>query len=545
MNITTKLDNLNQDLIEQYLTALGISDVKHFLKPVNANFESWKNYKNMREAVALLNKHQNPDTKFGILVDSDADGACSAAIVYKFLNSDNCQTFFHTGKQHGLKDTVDRILEANLDLLFIPDAGSNDVNECKRLQESGVDIIILDHHLIEEENPYACVVNNQVEGVENKALSGAGVTDKFVQAFCDINKYKYGVDIPSFYDLVAVSLVSDICDLSTMENRGYIYRGLRSITNPFLSLLFEKLCQRRGYTPDGIGWNIAPLANALARSDEQESKTLFFDGLVGKISPEEALKQMRRVKRLQDEEVKAVVEEIEPNLDVSSKVILGFTEPQNASFTGLIANKFNGKYNKPTLLLRDTGYNSWSGSLRSPVPLATKINESGLASAQGHEEACGILVKKNNLDKFQKWLETLDLSERPDIQVTAQVNPEDITLDVCQVITDCKQLWGHGIEAPTFYIKTILTQDDVYVFEKSTTTIKLDLNGLSCLKFFAKPQDVKAFNQYDKFNLELIVGDLSINEYNGYTTPQCNIIDYEISSVIDSQEIDDNWEEWF
>lgn len=544
MNITTKLDHISSNFITQYLSALGIEDVKRYLKPTKKNYENHWNYPNMDKAVEILNWYiETNDNPIGIICDSDADGVCSAALIYNFLTSigkTNIKMYFHEGKQHGITDKLEEIIATNgpNSLLIVPDAGSNNTEECETLKENGIEVLIADHHIFEETNTYATIVNNQLEGVTNKSLSGTGVTDKLVRAYCE----KYNVKYPNYTDLVAVSLVTDICDLTSMENRWYLYNGLKIITNPFLNYLLEKCCKRRGYTPEAIGWDIGPLANALARSEEQENKTLFFDGLIGKIEPEEALKKIRKVKRTQDEEVKSVVEEIEPNLNFSTKVIIGFTSPEKANFTGLIANKFTGKYNKPTILLRDTGYGSWSGSLRSPTPLATKINESGIASAQGHEEACGVLVKKKNLESFIKWLNSLDLSEKPEVEVTAKVNPSDITLDICQVISEWKQLWGKGIEAPTFAIETTLTKDKVFVFEKSSKTLKLDLGNVGCLKFFASDNDIEAFRKYDKFNVQLIVGDLGINEYEGVKTPQAMIKDYEIIPVVQEEE---RWEDNF
>lgn len=543
MQITTKLDHISSDFITQYLTALGIEDVKRYLKPTKKCFENHWNYPNIDKAVEVLNWYITNNSSIGIICDADVDGACSAALIYNFLTSlgvKDIKVYFHEGKQHGIKDKLEEIISINgkNSLLIVPDAGANDTKECQALNEATIEVLIADHHEILEDNTYATVINNQTKEVTNHALSGTGVTDKLVRAYCE----KYNINYPNYCDLVGVSLVADICDLTTMENRAYVYYGLKNITNPFLALLFEKLCQRRGYTPDGIGWNIAPLGNALARSNEQESKSLFFDGLIGKIEPEEALKQIRRIKRLQDEEVKSVVTEIEPNLDLSRKVIIGFVQAQNANFTGLIANKFTGKYNKPTILLRDTGYGSWSGSLRSPVPLLEKINKSGIASAQGHGDACGVIVKKNKLTKFTEWLETLDLAKNTIFNVTAEVNPKDITLALCKEIEGHKDLWGKGIESPKFYLKTTLTQDNVFVFEKSTTTLKLDINGLGCLKFFANENDINNFKKYKKFTVELILGDLSVNNYNNIDSPQCSIVDYEI---IPYAEVEENWEENF
>ena len=534
MNITTKLDHISDDFITQYLTALGVDDIKHYLKPIQKNYESPWNYTCMKKAVQILHEYINNNINIGIVIDSDTDGACSAALIYDFLikqnvNSDKIILYHHEGKQHGIKDILPQILEKNgkNSLLIIPDAGTNDVKECSALAEATIEPLILDHHNIDEPNMFATVINNQYPKVNNHNLSGTGVTDKFVRAYCE----EYHLLYPDYSDLVAISLVGDVCDLSHIENRTYVYYGLKNINNPFLAYLFEKCCKKRGKTPDAIGWDIAPLCNALARSDEQESKMLFFEGLIGEIQPEEALKQIRRVKRLQDETVKSVVTEIESNLDLSTKVIVGFTQPENASFTGLIANKFTGKYNKPTILLRDTGYGAWSGSLRSPVPLATQINQGGIANAQGHEEACGIIVKKKKLKEFLNWLETLDLSNRSNIPVVACVEPEDITIDLCNQITKHQDLWGHGVDNPKFYIDTICTQENIFVFEKSTTTLKVQLGDLACLKFFASPNDVERFRKHNKFRIELVVGELSVNEWEGVKTPQCMIKEYEITPI--------------
>ena len=548
MNITTKLDHLSSDFLTQYLSSLGIKDIEKYLNPDPNCFEKWENYPNIERACKVFDNYIKNKTIVGIVMDSDQDGTCSAALIYNFLiymgySKGYIKVYYHKGKQHGLKDLIDEILMTNGEksLLVIPDAGSNDKEECLRLANAGITPIILDHHIMTEENNFAIIVNNQIEKVQNHHLSGTGVTDKFVRAYCDI----YGIQYPDYTDLVAVSLVSDVCDLSNIENRTYMYYGLANLPNPFLNFLFNKLCTKRGFNPNGIGWEISPLANALARSEEQETKKLFFDGLIGEIEPEVALKNMRRVKRVQDNEVKEIVNEIEPNLDLSSKTLIGFTEATNASFLGLIANKFTGKYNKPTILLRESNSTTWSGSLRSPVPLLTKINESGLAKAQGHEGACGVFIKKSNLIHFEKWLNDLDLSDTGIQEVCATIPIKGITLDLCKIIEANKDLWGHGIPSPTFYIKTTVSQSNVFIFEKTTTTIKLDFDGIGCLKFFASNKTKEDFTKYKNFEIEMIVGNLGINEYNGFITPQCEILDYEISEPIFQNDKNIGWEDLF
>ena len=386
MNVNPLLQDINaKTFLQDYLEAKGVIDVKKYLHPDGSCFDSCWDYPNIEEAIDLFHAHK--EDKIGIVIDSDMDGACSAALTTIFLKSlgvGNHQVFAHNGKQHGITDLVEQILEADIDFLFIPDAGTNEVESCKVLKEHGIDIVVLDHHLVEKPNPYAIIVNPYLGDGLNTKISGTGVVYKFCEAYYSRYKGCEWAECGNTMDIVAVSLVSDVCDLSSLENRAFIEYGLSDPDNEFLCHLFTKKCTRRGVTPEGISWDVAPLGNALARSDEQETKLLFFKALVGEIDFEEALKDITRVKRQQDNAVKAVVEELEPTLDMSHKAIVGFSDAENKSFLGLIANKFCGANNKPVFLFRELNKDKWSGSMRSPVPLAEKINE--IKKEMGNEE---------------------------------------------------------------------------------------------------------------------------------------------------------------
>ena len=86
----------------------------------------------------------------------------------------------HDSKKHGLTENVMNILAFGdkPKLLWIPDAGTNDVEQCKILKEEyNYTIVISDHHLCSQYNPYAIIVNNQISpNVINKEGCGATVT---------------------------------------------------------------------------------------------------------------------------------------------------------------------------------------------------------------------------------------------------------------------------------------------------------------------------------------------------------------------------------
>nr|DAO00548.1 MAG TPA: single-stranded-DNA-specific exonuclease RecJ [Caudoviricetes sp.] len=528
------LDSLNEaTFLREYLSACCIADVDAYLNPDSIEYQSPDMYKNMDVAVDMF--HGDVD-RTGIVIDSDMDGACSAAIAYMLCKEYHPGTepimFFHTGKQHGCTDLLPDILTANIKTLIMPDAGSNEVDACRELKEYGIDVIILDHHIIEKENKHAVVVNPyRVDNTPNinTDISGTGVVEKFA---CALGSNQ------SFKDLVAVSLISDICNLRSLENRKYVYDGLTNPTNPFIKYCLEHCCNR-GVNPEGVAFGIAPLANALARSDDQSTKRLFFDALIGKIEPEAAVKAMKAVKSKQDYQVKKVVDKLSDGLDTSHKVIIGFGEPENKSYLGLVANKFCGKYNKPTFLLRELNSTTWSGSMRSPIDLLEIINESGLAKCQGHDAAAGITVKKSNLKRFARFLDGLDLDVEPDIEVAAQIAPNNITRNLADMCVKNNILWGKDVNKPLFHCT--LTSPQIYVYRNRSTTVKLIQDGIEFIKFFVSNEEASQFELAQGKSIEVVVS-LGLNEYNGQIKPQAIIEKYEI---VDKKENEIDWSEYF
>lgn len=87
------------------------------------------------------------------MIDSDADGFTSAAILINYLNilfpgltQNNISYGCHEGKAHGLSDIIDWVLKQDYKLIICPDSSSNDYEEHKRCYENGIDVLVIDHH---------------------------------------------------------------------------------------------------------------------------------------------------------------------------------------------------------------------------------------------------------------------------------------------------------------------------------------------------------------------------------------------------------------
>ena len=225
MNVEILMPKVNpKSFIDDYLQKMGIEYPQSYMNVTRCHLEEPNRYVNIDEATKRLKEAIDGKQKVGIIQDCDVDGLCSAVIAYQFLSSMMAEkpiVFFHSGKQHGINDLMTEILNANLDLLIVPDAGSNDVDACRELRANGVDVIIADHHEIENENQFAIVVNC-MRGDTNHAASGTTVMSKIVDRYSE--RYLGGRRF-NFEDLVALSLLSDSRSMLSIENRAYLNLG--------------------------------------------------------------------------------------------------------------------------------------------------------------------------------------------------------------------------------------------------------------------------------------------------------------------------------
>ena len=151
-------DNNTSNVLEEVLKNRGVDDYEKYLNLDEDVLIPYENLDNMNKAVELFMKHFNNKDKIEILVDSDPDGFCSAAMMYSYIKKMNADYpvnyILHArAKTHGLDDDI--VISDDTKLLIIPDAGTNDTEQCRELSEKGMDILILDHHESEEKNPYA------------------------------------------------------------------------------------------------------------------------------------------------------------------------------------------------------------------------------------------------------------------------------------------------------------------------------------------------------------------------------------------------------
>ena len=567
-----KIKLVNEDFRDNYgiklLQSKGIQDVDKYINPTKECLQNPIDLNNIEDGAKLLKTAIEKEWNILLIIDSDNDGFTSAAIIYQYIkklnNNINIKYLLHSGKQHGLEDHIDYILECSdeIDMIILPDSSSNDFIYHEQLKEKNIPCLILDHHITDEEiSSNAIIINNQLsQNYKNKELTGAGITWQFCR-FCD-NYFNTNFS-KDLIDLAAWGIIGDMGSLLEIENRYIIKNGLENINNYFFKVLIEKQSYSMGgeITPITVAFYIVPLINAMIRVGTMEEKErlfmAFIDGHqmvpcnkrgskgtfeeVAVESARECTNARTRQNKIKDETVQKLEMKIHKNGLLDNKVLFVRLEEDDqfpAVLNGLVAMQLSAKFKKPTIVARlnNEGYDR--GSMRGLnqselVSFKDFLEQSGYFEyVSGHDNAAGASIRDKDLAEFHKYaneaLKDIDFGENVYdvnfIRMAADKDIADIILDLDQY----RYLYGQNIDEPLIYINDInLTKNDIQIIGKNADTVKFEKFGITYIKFHAKDL-INELGLYDEMKVEL-VGRPNVNEWMGNYTPQIMIEDYEVS----------------
>lgn len=556
--------------LKTFLQNRGINNIEKYTHLDDTCLCSPYDLDNIEKAVqAYLDAVENNKT-IGILADSDCDGVCSAATLYNYtmLNypNINIKYYLHSSKQHGLSaDVFNAIINDDIEFLCIPDAGTNDAEQCKQLRDKGIDILILDHHNQDVDNPYAVIVNNQCSPrYQNRELSGVGIVYQFLRA---VDDESWNDSADSYLDLVAIGNIADVMDMRSFETRYLVDKGLQQIVNPCL----ETFVDGQGFQIKGrmnihaIEFYISPLINAVCRVGTMEDKEILFKALIGDESEtyfakkkdketgkfvaieenvyEHAFRLAKNAKTRQDNSVKKLIPEVREwiskhGTDKFPVLFARLPDETDGSFTGLIANRIANEYRKPTVILRKTD-GKLGGSGRnfdnSPLPSLKEIldKSSKFNLVQGHDNAFGVNIDSEQVKPAIAYCaracKDIDFAMK---SVDFAMDYNELDIRFIRDIDALKDLYGAELKEPLVYISNIhLQADQGALIGKSGNTWKFtDDDEITFIKFLASNDDPVLNFLEDGEDDEIVIRAIckvGFNEFNGVLTAQVQIIDYE------------------
>ena len=472
-------------------------DAKKFFHPQLGDLLDPFLMKDMDKAVERLNEAMGRKERIMVYGDYDVDGCTAVALVYKFLQQyySNIDYYIPDRYDEGYgvsRKGIEYARETGVSLIIILDCGIKAISEIQYAKSIGIDFIICDHHVPDDEMPPAAAILNPKRTDDEypfKHLCGCGVGFKLMQAFAKNNGIPFARLIP-LLDFCAVSIAADIVPV-TGENRILAYHGLKQLNqNPNVGLkAIIDICGLNGRTlsMSDIVFKIGPRINASGRMENgRESVDLLVEKDFGVALNEakhinEYNEQRKDIDKQMTEEANLIVERLESQQKHSSIVL--YDENWKKGVIGIVASRLTEIYVRPTVVLTRDG-DLATGSARSvagfDIYSAIKSCRDLLMNFGGHTYAAGLTLRWDDVKEFRRrFQQYVEEHIRPEhteatLNIDAVIDFRDITK---KMHSELKKFgpFGPGNPKPLFCTK------DVYDFGTSTVVgreqehIKLEL----------------------------------------------------------------------
>jgi single-stranded-DNA-specific exonuclease len=453
---------------------------RKFLKPSHDQLHDPYLMKGVSEAVTRLLRAIDDGEPILVYGDYDVDGTTGTAVLLRALNLLGARTGFHVPHRftegYGIQQpALEKAWAEGYKLVISVDCGIRAHDPLYWARDTGLDVIITDHHLPDEGEgvpPAYAVLNPNQAGCTypDKNLAGVGVAFKLVHAL--FRERDRESQVNSFLKIVAIGTVADVAKL-TGENRAIVALGLQDLaraTNPGLRALME-VCgcgDGAGMTAYDIGFRIGPRINAAGRMDAARAVVELFstrDHAEAKRLATHLDARNQERQEVQRQIVALAIEELEAGSHdpATSFVAVIAGEGWHRGVIGIAASKIAERINRPCVVLSIEDEVA-HGSARSIEPYHL-LN--GLTSCAdlfdkfgGHSHAAGVTLKRARIDELRRRLNqhagahltTEDL--QPCISIDAELPTEKLSFELVAQLKDLEP-YGAGNPRPTFLARNL------------------------------------------------------------------------------------------
>ena len=473
------------------------AEVRRFFRPQLSDLHDPFLMNDMQIAVDRLNAALGKKERIMVYGDYDVDGCTAVALVYKFLQQyySNIDFYIPDRYEEGYgisKKGVDYATATGVKLIIVLDCGIKAIEEIAYAKEKGIDFIICDHHVPDDELPVAVAILNPKRRDNHYPythLSGCGVGFKFMQAFAASNGIEFN-KLTSLLDLCAVSIASDIVPIMG-ENRILAYHGIRCLnSNP--SIGFQAIIEVCGLADRELSMNdiifkIGPRINASGRMQNgREAVELLVEKDYAT-----ALEKASRInlynearKDLDKQMTEEAIEQVRdlPKLDDRRSIVI-YNEEWHKGVIGIVASRLTEQYYRPAVVLtRSEGMAT--GSARSvsgfDVYKAVQSCSDLLENFGGHTYAAGLTLKVEHVEEFSRRFEEyvsehiLDEQTEPSLDIDAMLDFKDVDFKYYQELKRFAP-FGPGNPRPIFCTKRVYDYGTSKVVGRGQEHIKLEL----------------------------------------------------------------------
>lgn len=475
VNKVSKKYDLDMDfaklLVAKHFTDSQIYSLTHLDTVIKVPFDNLVNGEKAGTEIAEFST--NKKNLIYIFGDYDVDGITSIYILYSALcKVAKCKIKTYVPQRaegYGLsmawcKELIKFISKYENIMVITVDNGITKKAEVDFLKSHGIQVIITDHHIAQQDSiPDCLIVDPQLYDEDpNKHLAGCGVAFKvgyWVQRYFNKNAME------ELFDMLAIGTICDMMPM-TLENIAFCYYGLKMINSkschPGIQIM-KNYDQKNTYSYKDIGFSVGSKINACGRLGHVElAKSLIFkDSLSDEDYEEVAMKVIKC-----NESRKNIVKDIVKKIDVSQNKHIYLVDSY-IGVAGIIANDILKRTGEDTIVFVETD-GVLKGSLRSNgdtnVIDTLSIIKQQVTSLEfgGHKSSAGLSINKEDYNIFSNAFEAFyknlvrETTTENDVLIDFEIKPYEVDHRLNDIVSSLpydNQL----IKEPIFLISSKLT----------------------------------------------------------------------------------------
>ncbi len=525
---------------------IELDAVPNFVNPRLSKLHDPMELAGMDKAVERIWQAVKKRERILIHGDFDTDGITSTALLMWVLRENGAEVDSYLPHRiddgYGLStESIQKGVEDH-SLIITVDCGITSIEGAVYAKSRGIDLIVTDHHQPDESIPDAYAVVNPKLAPEQEhlqPLAGVGVCFKLCHAFLKYGREQnlggWRPELREGMDLVALGTVADIVPL-TGENRSLVRYGMKVLTaqrRPGIHALCEIAGVRDKLTTEDIAFRLAPRLNAAGRMGDAEDalELLQAQSVIEAHRQARKLDSYNRARQDHEEETYQAARSLIKGKDLlryNSLVVSG--TDWHRGVIGIVASRLAQEYNRPAIVLAGDGRGSLNGSGRS-VPGVNLVRALDacrelLERFGGHPMAVGLALAEHQInaftDAFSEAVHEIcpeTSAFLPIIQLEGHLELGELT-DQFFYERELLQPFGHKNPAPVFQFSKVHCNKIMHAGpNNSRGTVFDDYGNRVNFIFFGRKPNEFPMGAWD------IAGIPEINTYNGYSTPQIQILD--------------------
>lgn len=565
--IKMRSDNVCADAARAVASALGISAVtarvlvcrgiatpeaaRSFLYPsLREHLPDPRGIKNIEAAARRIVAAAAEGRQITVYTDFDVDGLSAGAQLFLFLQALGARVNHYTPNRfsegYGIsQEAIETLTKAGTELLVTVDCGVSNAREIALAKRRGMEVIVIDHHQVQELPPADIVVDPAQEGCSfaEHELCAAGLVWMLLIVLrqeAERREEFAATERPNPKDFLDLAALGTICDMVPLVglNRLIAARGieaLRETNRPGLAALKHAagVENKKRFGCSHVSFGLGPRINAAGRLDDPGQ---VFELLTTK-SPSKAKTIAAKLNRL-NQERKSIEETVRQHCLETIECEAMHDEPAFAMYgddyhsgvIGIVAQRLVEQFHKPAAVMApgEAGENVIKGSVRSirGFHVAEVLAELGdiLLKHGGHAQAGGFSLLPENLAEFRRrFAEAASRRLLPDDYVRsrtadAEVQIGDVIFDVVSELASL-QPFGIGNPAPLLIARE-LRVDSVQSLGNGHLRLRLTdgsaFIGAVAWRFRGHP----LLTRGKKISIAFVA---EINSYKGMSSVQLNI----------------------